>query len=111
MPSHARKPRNYTREDFEGALEAVRAGISIRKASQQFAMPRATLQDRLSNLHSMKKGRPCVLTAEEEKHIVENLKVSVPIYFDTLRCNESYSTKFTLNLFLARKWYQYLHFP
>jgi hypothetical protein len=52
-----------------------------------FRRPRAkllppTVQDRLSNLHSIKKGRPWVLTAEEEKHIVENLKVT--IYFDTL---------------------------
>jgi hypothetical protein len=98
MPSHARKPRNYTREDFEGALEAVRAGMSIRKASHQFDVPRATLQDRLSNLHSVKKGRPCVLTAEEEKHIVENLKV--PIYFDTF--NECYGITFTSYLFHAR---------
>jgi hypothetical protein len=58
MPSHARKPRNYTREDFEGALEAVRAGMSIRKASHQFDVRRATLQDRLSNLHSVKRAGP-----------------------------------------------------
>jgi hypothetical protein len=74
MPGSRKKP-SYTKEDFDEAMEAVKGGLSVRKASLMYGVPRATMQDRISELHSSRQGRPPVLTPEEEEMIVERLKI------------------------------------
>lgn len=56
---------NYNPIYLKNALEEIRKGkISIRQASEKYAVPRTTLQDRMKEIHVGKIGRPCVLCLE-----------------------------------------------
>ncbi|OAQ57469.2 transposase [Pochonia chlamydosporia 170] len=43
---------NYTEDDIQNALSAVRSGLSVRKAAAQSGIPRTTIQDRMSGSHT-----------------------------------------------------------
>lgn len=76
MSPPKRKKASYTTEQFEEAMLAVQQGqMSIREASKQYGVPRATLQDRIGKVHGSQKGRPTVLTEEEEEMLVVRLKI------------------------------------
>ena len=76
MSPPKRKKASYTTEQFEEAMLAVQQGqMSIREASKQYGVPHATLQDRIGNVHGSQKGRPTVLTEEEEEMLVVRLKI------------------------------------
>ena len=49
----------YTQEDFKLAMESIQDGMSVRKAAEEFNVPRVTLMDRLHNRTTDKLGRPC----------------------------------------------------
>ena len=40
--------QNYSHEDMEKAVQAVREGLSLGKASKAFKVPKSTLSDRIS---------------------------------------------------------------
>ena len=66
----------YTQEDFKLAMESIQdGGMSVRKAAEEFNVPRVTLLDRLHNRTTEKLGRPCELTEEEENLVAERVKL------------------------------------
>ena len=67
------KEWNYDKMDK--AMEAVKDGMSIRRAAEEFNLPKSTLGDRISGrtLHGAKSGRPKYLTDEEEDILVKFL--------------------------------------
>ena len=75
MPPRARQVKNYSDEDLQLAVEAVRDGMSVRNASKEHNVPKSTLMDRCIKKHSNIQGRPTVLTRQEEVLIKERVKV------------------------------------
>ena len=65
----------YTQEDFKLAVESIQDGMSVRKAAEEFNVPRTTLMDRLHNRTTDKLGRPCELTEEEENLLADRVKL------------------------------------
>nr|CAI5838934.1 unnamed protein product [Callosobruchus analis] len=69
-------------------MEAVRCGMAVRAASNEFGIPRRTLRNHVSSGSATKRiGRPCILTEEQEldleSRIVRLADVGMPI---TLKC-------------------------
>ena len=56
---------------MESAIQAVEAGMTVRKAALKYQVPRSTLHDRVHNGASSTVGRPTTLSNEEEAIIVE----------------------------------------
>lgn len=50
--------RQYSDSDVLDALEAVKNGLSLRKAAAQFGVPQATLCDKKKQKHCIGRGRP-----------------------------------------------------
>ena len=74
MPRTYRKKRDqkWTEEDMINAIRLVQSGeTSQYKAANMFSIPRQTLNDRLHKNVSRNVGRPCRLSQEEEKEIVD----------------------------------------
>lgn len=65
--------RNYDPKYIENAKKAVRQGMSIRRASEMFGVPYATLNDHISGRHPRSYGGQTVLSNAEEKCLVEGL--------------------------------------
>lgn len=70
--------KKYEEEDIAKALQAIAGGLSERKASEQFRIPRSTLQFRSSQNFNNKTtpGPAPVLSYEEENLIKEWIKTS-----------------------------------
>lgn len=71
--------KNYAEEDVQNALKAMTTGMSLRQASREFGVPRATLQFRESEKFNKIgfRSNPVVSKGEEDtlvKWIVENMK-------------------------------------
>lgn len=66
---------NYNTDYLKNAMEAVKRGhISIRQASEQYAVPYTTLQNRLTKRYSTDQiGRRTALSIEEEHQLVGGL--------------------------------------
>ena len=56
-------------------MEAVRGGMSVRQASEQFDVRRSTLHDRVKNKHDKNPGRPCELDVDTERKLAELVDV------------------------------------
>ena len=69
-----RREKRWTEEDMKRALDEVESErMTQYKAAQAFNIPRQTLNDRVKNkVRSRTIGRPCRLSREEEKEIVES---------------------------------------
>ena len=61
----------YTQEDFKLAMESIQDGMSVRKAAEEFNVPRVTPMDRLHNRTTDKLGRPC----KEENLLSDQIKL------------------------------------
>lgn len=62
---------NYTEEQLERAVDAVKSGeLSLRSAAEKFEVPRATINRRIRGKHCGKYGRPTVFSKEDEDRIV-----------------------------------------
>lgn len=73
------KTQNYTPEILEKAVKAVQDGqMSIRKASEQFNIPRSTIGDRISGKHELHvpNGRPPAIPRDIELQVVEAVKMA-----------------------------------
>ena len=71
-------PRVYNsskKESLVDAVAAVRGGMSIRQASEEFDVRKSTLHDRLKNIHAKEPGRPCELDDGMEKTLAELIDV------------------------------------
>lgn len=85
MPrTYIKKGRNsqWTSAQLEAALDAVKKGMSIRRAGMRFNIPSSTLGDHVSGkskrIHS---GAPTILSPEEEKEIVRACQVMQSLAF------------------------------
>ncbi len=61
----------YDLADFNAASQAVKDGLSMRAAAQQFNVPCQTFLDRVRGVHGAKHSRPTVLLEEESGHVAE----------------------------------------
>ena len=71
-------PRLYNsskKEALVDAVPAVRGGISIRPASEEFDVRKSTLHDRGKNVHAKEPGRPCELDDRMEKTLAKLIDV------------------------------------
>ncbi|GAB0092623.1 HTH psq-type domain-containing protein [Sergentomyia squamirostris] len=73
MPKKPAKPKPYTQEDVEKALDAFRSGKSVREASIAFQVPKSTLFNKLIGKSPVvcNIGAPTTLTPEMEKELVQ----------------------------------------
>ena len=54
----SRAYQEYTEDALDKAVEAVKGGLSTRKAEQRFGIPRRTIGNKLKGKHSGHVGRP-----------------------------------------------------
>ena len=66
----SRRYGDYTQENLEKCLEAIRNGMSTRVAAEAYNIPRRTIMNRLKNVHTNKPGFPATFTKEEERAFV-----------------------------------------
>lgn len=73
-----KKTSNYSSETLENALKSIENGTSIYRASKSFNIPVSTLHKKHTKKENvlLKKGAPTTLTHQEEKELVEWIKVS-----------------------------------
>ncbi|XP_052268856.1 jerky protein homolog-like isoform X1 [Dreissena polymorpha] len=72
----------YDHYDLEQALNAVKAGESIRNAALKFNVPKSTLGDRISGRFDVIKprhGRPPAIPVEIEEKIVKSVKMAAKL--------------------------------
>ena len=65
-----KKRKQYSQESLSAALEAVKEGMPVRRASVSFGVPRSTLQDRINGrvIHGTNPGpQPYLAPAEEQE--------------------------------------------
>lgn len=69
-----RSYQNYCSENLEKALHAISSGkVSIRKAAEQYNVPKSTISDKLRNKHTGQHGGQKCLTDEEERNLALGL--------------------------------------
>ncbi|XP_063911278.1 uncharacterized protein LOC135128298 [Zophobas morio] len=74
----------WSKEDLENAIQAVRNGESIRKASKKFSIPFSTLQERIKKnlpITGPSLGRHSTFSSEEEKSMAENIKLLAKLFY------------------------------
>ena len=71
----SRRYADFTSENLENALKAMRAGMGLRKASRDFKVPKGTLANRYKGLHSKPFGGQVVFNNDEENAFVEHMRV------------------------------------
>jgi transposase len=75
MPPGKRRVQ-YSAEDVKLAVRATKEeGLSLRKASEKYNVPKSTIKDYLSDGHGSAMGRPTVLSDEEEVQLLEKIEV------------------------------------
>lgn len=109
------KRLKYTKEALNQALEAIKSGLSARKAASLYNVPQSTLSRRLRKPEVGKSGPPTVLSTQMEKRIVDwvlyrskhghpvtanNLKDCIKVYVSDMKLQ----TPFT-NDRPGRKWF------
>lgn len=72
------------------ASDAVRKGMSYRKAEKKFGVPKSSIQRKVKNIQQQKYGRPPVFTIEEENKLSECLSLTAewgfPLTAFDVRC-------------------------
>lgn len=68
--------RNFSDETLERAVKAVKCGKSLRTASQEFGIPRATINRHVRQVKTGKIGRPTVLSPEEEEKVTQRIALA-----------------------------------
>lgn len=68
-----RETKTYNVSDVEGALQALKEGMSLGMAAKAFNIPKTTLQYKYTGKSPLvtKKGPASILTAEEEGQLVQ----------------------------------------
>lgn len=95
------RPQSYklwTDDRMTKALMAVAEGSSVRRAAEEYGVPRSTLHDRVNGrvIHGSKSGPRKYLTSLEEEQLVAHLKNCASIGYGKSR-------KETSKLLLKRK--------
>lgn len=70
IKSYNRKYKDYTDENLAKAVDAVRNGLSLRQAAEQYCISRTAITTAVRG-NPNKVGRPCILSAGEEQQLVE----------------------------------------
>lgn len=65
----ARKYKDFSQQQLEKAVEAVKSGMSLRKAQDKFGVPRCSINRKIKGKHSGKVGRPYVLSDMDQKKL------------------------------------------
>lgn len=75
MPrTYVPKPKSYTKEDLENALQEIRRGnMSIREASRRFNIDKSKLSRCISNQNTTVQGRHSVLSTDVEKDLTSKI--------------------------------------
>ena len=68
------KKKRWTDEEMINAIDLVKSGESIRKASKVYGVPRTTMRDRLILGDPKKPGSKTLLTIHEEEQLVKYVK-------------------------------------
>lgn len=73
MATKRRKILNYPEEQLQRAVVAVKEGMSVRKASKIFEIPKSTLSDKVSDKRpgDRKIGAPTVLPKQVERNLAD----------------------------------------
>lgn len=72
----ARKYKTYTEDQLKSALASIKnEKLTLKVASKRFNISVGTLSNHMNKKHQGKHGHPTVLTEEEEKKIVEHMKI------------------------------------
>lgn len=72
--------KKYTEDDMEQALKAIKAGLTLGKASKQFNIPKMTLSDRVRGKYQTSTvGRPTELSSDEEMVLIYYIKYMASI--------------------------------
>lgn len=66
----SRRYGDYTQQNLEKCLEAIRNGMSTRLAAEAYNIPRRTIMNKLKNVHTNKPGYPATFTNDEERVFV-----------------------------------------
>lgn len=69
----SRPYRNYSEENLQKALDAVKSGMSKKQASKTFKIPRSTLINKVLGRHVNDPGGQRVLSDDEEKTLTSTL--------------------------------------
>lgn len=73
----SRPYQNYSEQTVADAVDAVRTrGFTLRRASEVFNVPRATIARKVKGQHTKPVGGQCILTLEEENMIVRNIELA-----------------------------------
>lgn len=72
MPG-ARKYKDYTEDQLDKAIEAVRNGTSLRKAAEEFGVSRCSINRAINLKNRGKVGRPSVFSDEEQQTLAQCL--------------------------------------
>ncbi|GAB0095060.1 hypothetical protein DMENIID0001_103910 [Sergentomyia squamirostris] len=76
----------YSVQALKNALEAVRNGVNVKKASRDFCVPASTLRDKLSGrTQECKFEAKGVLSAEEEENVIKRAEMGYPVTKDELK--------------------------
>ena len=80
------KYKYYTQSDLEMACKAVREGLSVRRAAEEYQIPKSTLQDHISGkvLCGSKSGQR-YLSEQEEEELVTFILEAAKIGFTRTR--------------------------
>jgi hypothetical protein len=65
----------YSRGSATAVLAVKEQGYIMRKASEEYNVPKSTIQDGLAEGHEHKIGRPIVLSEMEEDMLIELLQI------------------------------------
>lgn len=67
--------KQWSKKDLQLAIKAVKNGWTIRRAAEEFGVPKSTLYDRVSSLVAFeaRSGPPRYLNDQEEKQLVNFL--------------------------------------
>ena len=80
------KYREYTQSHLEQACKAVREGLSVRRAAEEYQIPKSTIQDHISGkvLSGSKSGQR-YLSEQEEEELVTFILEAAKIGFTCTR--------------------------
>ena len=71
----SRKYGDYSQQQIDLAVAAVKKGLSLRAAENKFKIPMKTISNKVRCAHVNRPGRPCVFSDAKEKEMVKMSQV------------------------------------
>lgn len=106
--------KDWHESQLNRACDAViKESFSIRRAAEQYAIPRSTLHDRMSGrvVHGSRSGPPTYLSCEEEEELCQFLRSCAEIGFpktrlDVIRLVQQVVNRKGLNVKVSHGWWE-----